>query len=164
MANFSVSGEAGCKRICRFHRNLLSGAIQLNAWVHGKRLLMSSSYGPLQWRHNECHDVLNHRCLDFYYSAVCSGADRRKHQSSASLAFMWGEHRWLVNSPHKVPVTRKMFPFDDVIMRDGRSSLELLALAICWVTMIMFSATWPYLPYEWITTIWTTSCMHVVKH
>ena len=24
--------------------------------------------------------------------------------------------RWLVNSPHKGPITRKMFPFDDVIM------------------------------------------------
>ena len=29
---------------------------------------------------------------------------------------MWGIHRGPVNSPHKGPVTRKMFPFDDVIM------------------------------------------------
>ena len=49
-------------------------------------------------------------------SAVCSGADQRKHQSSASLAFVRGIHRWPVNSPHKGPVTRKMSPFDDVIM------------------------------------------------
>ena len=48
------------------------------------------------------------------YSIVCSGADRRK--SSASLAFVRGIHRSPVNSPHKGPVTRKMFPFDDVIM------------------------------------------------
>ena len=41
----------------------------------------------------------------------------RKHQSSASLAFVRGIHRWPVNSPHKGPVTRKMFLFDDVIMR-----------------------------------------------
>ena len=41
---------------------------------------------------------------------------KKKHQSSASLAFVWGIHRWLVNFPHKRPVTRKMFPFDDVIM------------------------------------------------
>ena len=47
---------------------------------------------------------------------VCSVADRRKHQSSMSLAFVRGIHRWQVNSPHKGPVTRKMFPFDDVIM------------------------------------------------
>ena len=29
---------------------------------------------------------------------------------------MRGISRWPVNSPHKGPVTRKMFPFDDVIM------------------------------------------------
>ena len=49
-------------------------------------------------------------------STVYSGADQRKHQSSASLAFERGIHRGPVNSPHKLPVTRKMFPFDDVIM------------------------------------------------
>ena len=47
---------------------------------------------------------------------VCSGADHRKHQSSASLAVVRGIHRWLVDSPHKGPVTRKMFPFNDVIV------------------------------------------------
>ena len=49
-------------------------------------------------------------------SIVCSGADQRKYQSSASLAFVRGIHRWPVNSPHKGLVTQKMFPFDDVIM------------------------------------------------
>ena len=49
-------------------------------------------------------------------STVCSGADQRKHQSSASLAFERGIHRWPVNSPHKGPVTGKMFPFDYVII------------------------------------------------
>ena len=43
------------------------------------------------------------------YSTVCSGADQRKHQSSASLAFVSGIHRWPMNSPHKGPVTRKYF-------------------------------------------------------
>ena len=54
--------------------------------------------------------------LTIVYSTVHSGADQRKHQSSASLAFVRGIHRGPVNSPHKWPVTRKMFPFDDVIM------------------------------------------------
>ena len=49
-------------------------------------------------------------------STVCSGADQRK-QSSASLAFAREIHRWPVNSPHEGPVTRKLFPFDDVIMK-----------------------------------------------
>ena len=54
--------------------------------------------------------------LTVVYSTVYSGADQRKHQNSASLAFVRGIHRSPVNSPYKTPVTRKMFPFDDVIM------------------------------------------------
>ena len=54
--------------------------------------------------------------LTTVYSAVYSGADQRKHQSSASLAFARGIHRWSVNSPHNCPITQKMFRFDDVIM------------------------------------------------
>ena len=53
--------------------------------------------------------------LTTVYSTVYSDADQRKCQSSASLAFVRGIHRGPVNSPHKWPVTRKMFPFDDVI-------------------------------------------------
>ena len=54
------------------------------------------------------------------YPTVCSGADQRKHQSSASLAFARGIHLWPVNTPRKGPVTRKMFPFDDVIKPDNK--------------------------------------------
>ena len=54
--------------------------------------------------------------LTIVNSTVHSGADQRKHQNSASLAFVRGIHQWLVNSPHKWPVARKIFPFDDVIM------------------------------------------------
>ena len=56
--------------------------------------------------------------LKIVHSTVYSGTDQRKHQSSASLAFVWGIHRGPVNSPHKWPVTRKIFPFDDVIMQN----------------------------------------------
>ena len=54
--------------------------------------------------------------LTIVYSIVYSDADQTKHQSSASLAFVRGIHRGPVNSPHKWPVTRKMFPFDEVIL------------------------------------------------
>ena len=54
--------------------------------------------------------------LTIVYSTVYSDADQRKHQSSASLVFVRGIQLGPVNSPHKWPVTRKMFPFDDVIM------------------------------------------------
>ena len=69
-----------------------------------------------------CNDVImgamasQMTSLTIVYSTVYSGADERKHHSSASLASVRGIHRWLVNSPHKWPETRKMFPFDDVIM------------------------------------------------
>ena len=49
-------------------------------------------------------------------SIFCSGADQRKHQSSESLAFLRGIHQWPLDFPTKGPVTRKMYPFDDVIM------------------------------------------------
>ena len=54
--------------------------------------------------------------LTIVYLTVYSATDHRKHQSFASLAFVRGIHRWPVNPPHKGPVTRKMFPFDDIIM------------------------------------------------
>ena len=54
--------------------------------------------------------------VSIVYSTVCSGEHQRKHQCSASLAFVRGIRRWPANSPHNWgPVTRKMFPFDGVI-------------------------------------------------
>ena len=54
--------------------------------------------------------------LTIVYSTVYSGAYQMKHQISASLAFVRRIHRWPVNSPRKGPVTRKMFPFNGVIL------------------------------------------------
>ena len=62
--------------------------------------------------------------LTMVYSTVYSGADQRKHQSSASLAFVQGIHRW----PHSWPVTRKVLPFDDVIMVYPQSTRLLCIL------------------------------------
>ena len=70
----------------------------------------------LQWRHNERDGVSSLTSLTIVCSTVYSGADQRKHQSSASLAFVRGIHRRPVNSLHKGPVTRKMFSFHDVIV------------------------------------------------
>ena len=63
--------------------------------------------------------------LTIVYSSVYSGADQRKYQSPASLAFVRGIHWRPMNSPHKWPVTRKMFPFDDVIMFRNWSILPI---------------------------------------
>ena len=61
--------------------------------------------------------------LTIVYSTVYSDADQKQYQSSASQAFVWGIHRWPVNSPHKWPVTRKFFPFYDVIMNVPNASI-----------------------------------------
>ena len=63
--------------------------------------------------------------LTIVFSTVYSDTDQRKHQCSASLAFVRGIHRGPVNSPHKWPVTRKMFPFYDVIMEMKRYGRHL---------------------------------------
>ena len=70
--------------------------------------------------------------LTIVYSTVYWGSDQSKHQSSASLAFVRGIHRGPVNSPHKWPVTRKMFPFDDVIMKQTKLSVNWEALKFTW--------------------------------
>ena len=73
---------------------------------------------------------------------VCSGADQRIHQSSASLAFVRGSYQSPVNSPHKGPVTLKMLTFDDVIMNvvhanDSERGRVIMAMAYG------VSSTWP---------------------
>ena len=62
--------------------------------------------------------------LTVVFSTVYLDTDPRKHQSSASLAFVRGIHRRPVISPHKWPVTRKMFPFDDVIISYIESNIH----------------------------------------
>ena len=91
-------------------------------------------YNSLQWRYNGHDSVSNHH-PHIVYLAIYLGADQRKYQSSASLTFVRGIHRWPVNSPHKWPVTRKMFPFDDVVM-----SWEEICLlfAVCHAFSVLF--------------------------
>ena len=64
--------------------------------------------------------------VSIVYLAVSSGADQMRYQSCASLAFLRGIHQWQYNSPHKVPVTRKIFPFDDIIMKSPLNQLMAL--------------------------------------
>ena len=82
---------------------MLSKMCTLNMWKHYSDVIMGTVASQIT-------------SPAIVYSSVCSGADQRKHQSSASLAFVRRIHRWPVNFPHKWPVTRKMFPYDDVIM------------------------------------------------
>ena len=107
-----------------------------------KRYTMFQKIGiTLRWRHNEMASEIT--SLTIVYSTVYSDADQSRHQSSASLAFVWGIHRGPVNSPHKWPVTRKMFPFDDVIMK------PFCVKCHYWLIMVTswhksFSYFWPF--------------------
>ena len=75
--------------------------------------------------------------LTSVYSTVYSNADQRKHQSSTSLAFVQGIPRRPGNSLHKWPVTRKMFPFDDVIM----NCQALTVKYECFICLLSYIAT-----------------------
>ena len=88
----------------------------LDLWEKNKNKYTIQKYLiSVQWSHNE-RDGVSITSLTIVYLIVYSGADQRKHQSFALLDFVRGIHRWSVNPPHKWPVTRKCFPFDDVIM------------------------------------------------
>ena len=57
--------------------------------------------------------------VSMLYPPACSAPDQRMYQSSASFAFVRVIHRCPVDSPHKGPITRKIIPLHDVIMRRG---------------------------------------------
>ena len=115
--------------ICLSHLTFCLSSIFLSFYLSSRSLL--SVYLSLPLSPSNYIDVIMSAMasqitsLTIVYSTVYSGADQRKHQNSASLAFVRGIHRWPVNSPHKGPVTRKMFPFDDVIMLQLDLSLSL---------------------------------------
>ena len=124
-------GDARCQGVCGhdidFSRNISISAIKSFVFIFNFSVRFAYRKQH-EWRHG--HDRYHHHYSDvmmramasqitgvsIVYSIVCLCADLRKYQSSASLAFLGGIHRWPVNSPRKGPVTRKMFPFDDVIM------------------------------------------------
>ena len=83
--------------------------------------------------------------LTVVYSIVYSGVNQRKHQSSASLAFVREIHRGPVNFPHKWPVTRKMFPFDDVIMLDSNLIITVPLFKVSW--LLVYS--WFRIRFRW---------------
>ena len=87
----------------------------------------------LRWRHNGRHNVSNHISYDCLLNRLFRRRSK-KHQSSASLAFVQEIHRGPVNSPHKWSVTQKMWPFDDVIM-------VLVCSFICYSDPVLAQAT-----------------------
>ena len=90
--------------------------------------------------------------LTIVYSIVHSDVDQRKHQSSASLAFVRGIHRGPVNSLHKWPVTRKMFPVDDITMFGAAKNRYVNQ---SWfVVMLSVGSSWTNFCTIWIHMQW----------
>ena len=70
---------------------------------------------PLRWRHNDHDGGSNHQP----HGCLLNRLFRRKSKKTSKLrvtGLCVGKSPGPVKSPHKGPVTRKMFPFDDVIM------------------------------------------------
>ena len=97
---------AGDMRLYSYEVHWFSFWYNLHHWLHYNDVIMSSMASQITGVSIGC-------------SNICSGGDQRKHQSSASMAFVRGIHLWPRNSSTKGSVTRKMFPFDD-IMYTGR--------------------------------------------
>ena len=81
-------------------------------FVHSSCRWIDRDDYTLQWCHNERDGFSNHRRLDYLLNLLF----RRRSKKTSKLRVI-GIHRGPVNSSHKEPVTRKIFPFDDVIMR-----------------------------------------------
>ena len=64
--------------------------------------------------------------LTIVYSTVYSDADKKNPSKLRVTGLCAGIQRGPVNSPHKWPVTRKIFAFDDVIMNARNIKSNLL--------------------------------------
>ena len=80
-----------------------------------RRPKLASGKNSLQWFNNEQDGISNHQCLDYLLNRLFRHISK-KTLKLCVLAFVREIHHWLVDSPHKGPVTWKMFPFDYVIM------------------------------------------------
>ena len=130
---------AACKQpiqlvaLCQWHKKQMWGKYTGAAGhmgLHFQHMIIKhgSSIYLIQFPYTKmfhCNDVITGAMashitsITIVYSSFYSDADQRKHQRSTSLAFVRGIHWGPVNSPHKWSVTRKMFPFDDVIMHNS---------------------------------------------
>ena len=73
--------------------------------------------------------------VSIVYLTVCSGADQRKQQSSASVAFVRENYRWPMGSPRNGPVTRKMLH----LMTSSclLYSIQYGSFVLCWFAVVI---------------------------
>ena len=135
----------------------LNVRVMSSAWWNFRQWL------PFQWHHNEYDGVANHQPHDCLLNRY-SGADQRKHQSSASLAFVRRIHWGPVNSAHKGQVTRKCFHsmtslcIEFVVFRTFGQCWQYhdIAVAVLWILHeknLLLEAGWRiYASVNWVTT------------
>ena len=70
----------------------------------------------LQWCHNDRDGFSNRQRLHCLLKHLFGRKSKKTSKLRVIGLYVRGIHRWSLNSPHKRTVTRKMFPFDDVIM------------------------------------------------
>ena len=91
----------------------------VRSWNNGLRCMSCyiRRYQPttLQWRHNGRDGVWNYQPPDCLLNRLL-GRTSKKISKIRVTGLCVGNSPWPVNSPHKGPVARKMFPFDDVSM------------------------------------------------
>ena len=98
------------------HWTLISNLSQTSL-LHSMKLNVQNdhphSFWLFQWRHNERDGVPSHRRLHCLLNCWFRRRSKKTSKLRVTGLRVRGIHRWPVNSPHKRPVTRKMFPFDD---------------------------------------------------
>ena len=115
-----LSGVYHSTNHCRWETTLEASFYDFNTSsllfvLHAGRLMAF----PLQWRHNERDGVSNHQPYHCLHNRLFRRRSKKTSKLLVTGLCVWWIHWWPVNSPHKWPVTRKMFPFDDVIMWIG---------------------------------------------
>ena len=85
-------------------------------WLAYHCLLPGVCYvSALQWRHNGRDGVSNHQRLHCLLNCWFSRRFKKNKNIKLRVTGLCVGHRWPVNSPHKMPVTRKLFLLDAVI-------------------------------------------------
>ena len=79
----------------------------------------------LRWRHNGHDSVSNHQPDDCLLNRLFRRRSEKTSKPRVTGLCVWNSPG-PVNSPHKWPVTRKMFPSDDVIVGDSGYEIFLI--------------------------------------
>ena len=87
-------------------------------YYRSTRSLQENMRISLLWRHNGHNGVSNHQPHDYLLNRSLRRTSKKTSKPCVT-GLLRGIHRWPVNSPHKWPVMRKMFPLDDVIKCQG---------------------------------------------